>query len=83
MSQPNALRVGIVGAGWVAADRHLPAYLRHPDVEIVAIHDRRSERAQRLGARAGVPLATADWRRFLDQDLDLVSVCTPPWDGKT
>lgn len=80
MPQRNQrVRVGITGAGWVATDRHLPAYLAHPDVDVVAIHDPHITRARRLGGLGEVPLATDRWDEFLEQRLDLVSVCTPPF----
>jgi scyllo-inositol 2-dehydrogenase (NADP+) len=74
------VRVGIAGSGWVATARHLPSYLRHPLVEVVAVYDRRQERARVLAARApGEVLATADLDRFLAEGLDVVSVATSPW----
>lgn len=74
------IRVGIAGAGWVAAARHLPSYLRVADVEVVAVYDRRIQRAERLAAEAPhSPLATDDLDRFLAEGLDIVSVATSPW----
>jgi len=74
------VRVGIAGSGWVATARHLPSYLRHPLVEVVAVYDRRQERAGALAAQApGEVLATADLDRFLAEGLDVVSVATSPW----
>lgn len=80
MSPPERrVRVGIAGAGWVATARHLPAYLDHPQVDVVAVCDRNVERARTLADRGGVPFATDTWDEFLRQDLDLVSICTPPF----
>jgi scyllo-inositol 2-dehydrogenase (NADP+) len=74
------VRVGIAGAGWVAAARHLPSYRRHPLVEVVAVYDRRQERAGALAAQApGEVLATADLDHFLAEGLDVVSIATSPW----
>jgi scyllo-inositol 2-dehydrogenase (NADP+) len=74
------VRVGIAGAGWVATARHLPSYLRHPLAEVVAVYDRRQERAGALAARApGEAFATADLDRFLAEGLDVVSIATSPW----
>ena len=81
----NRIRVGIAGAGWVAGARHLPSYLRHPDVDVVAVYDRRLERAQDLAAKARDKqqavdvFATDQLADFLDQGLDIVSVATSPW----
>lgn len=78
---PNGrhLRVGIMGAGWVAGARHLPAYRAHPQAEVVAIYDRNLRRARALAGKGDVPFATDHIDDFLQQDLDLVSICTPPF----
>jgi scyllo-inositol 2-dehydrogenase (NADP+) len=72
------VRVGILGTGWVATARHIPSYRRHPDAEVVAVYDRRPERAEQTAAAQGVARWFADQDEFLDQDLDIVSICTPP-----
>ena len=75
----RALRVGVAGAGWVAGARHVPAYAAHPLAEVVAVYDRREERAGALASQVGGAIATADWERFLAHDLDVISICTPPF----
>ena len=72
------VRVGILGTGWVATARHIPSYRRHPDAEVVAVYDRRPERAEQTAAAQGVPRWFGDLDEFLDHDLDVVSICTPP-----
>lgn len=73
-----ALRAGVIGAGAIAAFRHLPEYAAHPDVELVAVGDPRLERAQAEAARFGVAAAYADYHEMLARErLDAVSVCTP------
>lgn len=73
------LRVGILGAGWVAGARHTPIYKRDPRVEVVAVGDRCRERAERFAATHAIRFATDSLSEFIAQDLDLVSVCTPPF----
>jgi len=75
------VRVGIAGAGWVATARHLPSFLAHPAVDVVAVYDRSAERAGTLAARVprGAALSTCDLDRFLGEGLDLVSIATSPW----
>lgn len=77
----NRVRVGIAGAGWVATARHLPSFLAHPAVDIVAVYDRSEERAAALGARVpgGDVLTTDSLDRFLGEGLDVVSIATSPW----
>lgn len=73
------LKVGVIGTGWVAGARHVPAFRRHPDVDVVAVLDRNSGRAQAAAHRWRVPLWFSDEKEFFSQDLDIVTVCTPPW----
>ena len=73
------IRVGVLGAGWVATARHLPSYKRDKRAVIVAVYDRRAERADSAAGRFGVPVATDDLDRFFAEELDAVSVCSSPW----
>ncbi len=77
---PNLFKVGVVGAGWVAADRHVPALLRIPDVRLAAVCDSKVGRAATL-AKAGDAdtIATESLDDLIATRPDLVSVCTPPF----
>jgi predicted dehydrogenase len=75
----RTLRVGILGAGWVAGDRHVPAYRRHPAVELVAVYDHVRRSADSFADAHDIPFATHSLDAFLDYGLDLVSICTPPF----
>lgn len=75
----RVLRVGILGTGWVAGARHVPAYKAHPNARLVAVCDRSLARAQRFAREHGIPNATTSLAEFLGQGLDLVSICTPPF----
>lgn len=83
MSQKNhsKLRIGIVGAGEIVRRRHLPALLRNPDVEVVAICNSTYESADKF-CRANAPHATPmqNWAELLGMsDLDIVWIGTPPY----
>jgi predicted dehydrogenase len=73
------LRVGVIGSGWVANARHIPGFQGHPDADVVAVLDHNGPRAQETATRHSINLATADARAFFAADLDVVSICTPPW----
>jgi scyllo-inositol 2-dehydrogenase (NADP+) len=73
------VRVGCIGAGWVARSRHIPAFRSHPDVQVVAVYDRQSERAASLAGELGIPAHFDDLDALLRQELDIVTICTPPW----
>ena len=52
----NVLRVGIIGAGAIASDVHIPNYLSNGyKVEIVAIADVAVERAQEVAEKFAIP----------------------------
>ncbi len=72
------LRVGIVGAGSVATDCHVPGWLAHPDVEIAAICDINKRAAVTLAAAAGATQVLTDYKKLAAlKEIDIVDVCTP------
>lgn len=75
------LKVAIIGAGGISG-AHIDAFLKFPDrCEIVAVSDIYADKAQRQIDQFGLLNAKAvqDYRELLGQDIDLVSVCTPPY----
>jgi predicted dehydrogenase len=79
VSAAPPFRVGIIGTGWVAQDRHIPAYRALPGVEIVGVFDRDRERARAAAGRFGISLVARDREELLAARLDAVSIATSPW----
>lgn len=78
MSQ--SLRIGIIGAGGIAKSRHLPNLSQIPDVEVVAVCNRREETARAVADEWGIPKVVDRWERIVeDPEIDVVFVCTPPY----
>lgn len=73
------IRVGVLGAGWVANERHLPGYRADKRAEVVAVFDRNAERAVKTAEAFGVGVGTDDLVSFFDQRPDVVSVCSSPF----
>lgn len=72
----SPFRVGVVGAGLIAAD-HLEALRARGDTEVAAVCDVDASRAERL-APAGARIYER-WDELLAREqLDAVWVCTPP-----
>lgn len=70
------LGIGVIGAGGIAAI-HLQSYAANPAVELVAVHDRHSERAQARADRFGAAHAYQSLDELLgDPAVDAVSICT-------
>lgn len=74
------LRVAVIGAGAISA-AHIQAYLSFPErCRIVAVADVFPEKAEESIRRFGLQAkAVADYKELLDEEIDLVSVCTPPY----
>ena len=72
----GAVRVGVVGAGAVAA-RHVRV-LGELGAHIVAVADTDSERAEALASSAGAQ-SVANVEGVLDAGVDAVYVCVPPF----
>lgn len=79
MSTGPAFRVGIIGTGWVAQERHIPSYRSLPGVEVVGVFDRDMERARAVAGQFGIGLVARDRDELLAAGLDAVSVATSPW----
>src|SRR3989440_3789425 len=75
------LRIGIIGAGGIVKQRHLPAFKRRSDLEIVAISNSTYESAEKF-CQENVPTAVpiANWPDLVAlPDIDVVWIGTPPY----
>ena len=74
----SELTVGVVGAGWMATDYHIPAFTSHPNTRVVAFAERDEARRRTVGSEQSLP-GYGDVASMLSaHDLDVVSICTPP-----
>lgn len=73
------LRVGIIGAGGIARDVHVPNYLKQGSkIKIVAVADVVKANAESLASKHDIEHVFTDYQEMLNTaDLDVVSVCTP------
>jgi predicted dehydrogenase len=73
------VRVGIIGAGKVVRNRHLPALQKLPGVEVRQIWSRDSRNAGEVATQFGIPAVVNRWQEIVEApDLDAVVVATPP-----
>lgn len=71
------LRIGIIGAGGIAQDRHLPAFQKLSDLcEVHAICDVNIERAQEVAATYNIPIVHQQYQDLFSE-VDAVCICTP------
>lgn len=75
------IRIGVLGLGWVATHRHLPALQADRRFEVIGLADRHGELAQSWARKLGVRHACAansvaeiDWL----QEVDAIDVATAP-----
>ena len=73
------LKIGIIGAGGIAQQCHIPGYQSIPDqCEIVAVCDVSAENADKAAKKFGIARTYSDYRQLLaDKEIDAVSVATP------
>ncbi len=69
----------LIGAGWWGTSAHMPALLKHPGADLVAVHDRSREKAEKVSADFGVPMACATLDEVLAiPGLEAVIIATTP-----
>jgi len=72
------IRVGIIGAGGIANNAHIPGYVKLPDVEVFAVCDVDEARAKKTAEQFNIPHVFTDYRKLCAVDeIQAVSVCTP------
>lgn len=77
-STDGKVELGLVGCGWVAEERHLPALHGLPDVRVVALADTDPVRLTRVADRFDIETRYSDHRALLEHPgIEAVAVCTP------
>jgi predicted dehydrogenase len=76
----HPLRVGLIGAGANTRSRHIPGLRALPDVELVAVCNRRPESTAAIAREHRVPRTYAHWEELIaDPDIDAVVIGTWPY----
>src|SRR3989442_7241958 len=74
----EAVRIGVIGAGWWAVTNHIPALLANPAVELVGICGLEPEQLRRVQDRFNIPFATQSYAELLAHgELHGVVVSSP------
>lgn len=78
--KPERIGVGVVGAGAIVRDRHVPGFRRISGVELVGVVNRSEESSRRAMSEHGFQRTYADWRELLaDPEIDAVVIATWPY----
>ncbi len=79
MTKDKILKIGLVGAGFISNEMHLPVWSRLHDAEVVAICDGDEVKVRGTAERFKIPRFYLDFAEMLGKEsLDLVDICTPP-----
>lgn len=72
------LRVALVGAGRIAREAHLPAWVKNEAADIVWVVDSREDVARATAEEWKIPNWTTDYRDVLARgEIDAVDICLP------
>lgn len=74
------IRIGIVGAGNNARNRHVPGFRAIAGVELTGVVNSTPESTERAAAEFNIPQTFSHWRQLLDcDDIDAVLIGTWPY----
>lgn len=69
---------GVIGTGTIATQEHIPAIIKAPSAELIAICRRSREKANKLARSLNVPEVYYDYRELVkSKNVDAVIVATP------
>jgi predicted dehydrogenase len=74
----SRLRIALIGAGQIAREAHLPAWVANEGAELTWAVDNREEAAKGIAEEWGIPNWATDYRNLLSRDdVDAVDICLP------
>jgi predicted dehydrogenase len=71
------LRVAVIGAGWYAAENHIPALTRRPEIVLDGVCRLGTEELERVRSHFGFAFASQDYRDVLARKPQAVIVASP------
>jgi predicted dehydrogenase len=76
----SEIRIGFVGAGEICRTRHFPGFRAIEGVRVVAVCNRRRERARRVAREFDIPKVHESWEDLVgDPDVDAVVIGAWPY----
>ena len=70
--------VGVIGCGGIAKKAHFPNIAKLPNLNLYAVCDMDTERAESVKAEYGCPLSVSDYKDIIyNENIDAVHICTP------
>lgn len=76
----KTLKIGIIGAGNIVRQRHLPNLKRIEGVEVVVVSNRRRETAEKVARDFNIPRVMDNWQEVVKMpELDIIWIGTTPY----
>jgi len=73
------IKVAVAGVGAISTKAHIPAYISNKHVDLIALVDVHKEKAERTAKKFGIKNCFSSIEELFEkQDVDAVSICTPP-----
>ena len=80
MNASSNIGIGVIGAGQIVRDRHLPGFKKLPGIDLVGVVNRSPDSSRRAMEEFGFKRIYANWRELLaDPDVDAVLIATWPY----
>ena len=74
----NEIKVGLVGAGEIAQNFHLPIFYRLQNARIYGIYDKIKSKAEAIAQKYEIPLVFDSLEEMLSSnDIEALDICTP------
>src|SRR5690348_5096950 len=75
----RSIRIGIIGAGSITREKHLPNLHKIQGVEVVAVSNRTRASSEKVGRDFRIPAVADDWKDIIKKtDVDVVLIGTNP-----
>jgi predicted dehydrogenase len=71
------VKIGVIGAGWWAAEHIVPVLQSHPNAKVVGACRLGKPELEQLRERFKIPFVTENFEELLDQNLNAVVVSSP------
>ena len=80
MGSNGTIRIGIVGAGAITRERHLPGFRAIDGVKVVGVCNRHRESASRVAREFDVAKVYGNWEAMIDDDsIDAIVIGAWPY----
>jgi len=77
---PNAVRIGVIGAGANTRKMHIPGFQKQAGVDVVVVCNRSKESSQKVAEEFGIPRIAGHWCEVVEaSDVDAVMIGTWPY----